>query len=77
MDAIVAIEEVLRKKIDVSAAFINVMGHAMPIPEPGYLFKDANTRSKSGVLYAGVDNGRLPLLYEAVDSGVMTANMTL
>jgi hypothetical protein len=50
------------------------MGHAMPIPQPGYLFKDANTnRSNPNLVYAGVDNGRLPLLFEAMDSGIMAA----
>jgi hypothetical protein len=73
-EAINAIEEVLDKKIDVSAAFINVMGHAMPIPKPGYLFNDANSKSTSGIIYAGVDNGRLPLLYEALDSGIIAAS---
>jgi len=50
---------------------IKVMGHAMPIPKPGYLFNDRNTNRKHPKLaYAGVDNGRLPLLLEAVDSGL-------
>ena len=72
-DALETIEEVLNKRIEVNVAFINVMGHAMAIPQPGYLFNDANTRSKNGMVYAGVDNGRLPLLYEALDSGIMAA----
>lgn len=73
-EALNAIEEVLNKKIDVNAAFINVMGHAMAIPKPGYLFNDANTKSSSGIVYAGVDNGRLPLLFEALDSGIAAAS---
>jgi hypothetical protein len=62
----------LRNQIE--KVFIKQMGHAMPIPQPGYLFKDANTnRSNPNLVYAGVDNGRLPLLFEAMDSGIMAA----
>ena len=51
--------------------YIKVMGHAMPIPTPGYLFNDKNQyRSNKNIVYAGVDNTRLPLFYEAVDSGL-------
>lgn len=51
--------------------YIKQMGHAMPIPKPGYLFNDANDhRSNPNLVYAGVDNGRLPLLFEAIDSGL-------
>ncbi len=60
----------LKNKIE--KVFIKQMGHAMPIPKPGYLFKDANeNRSNPNLVYAGVDNGRLPLLFEAMDSGLM------
>lgn len=62
------IEEFLGTKLSVKQAFIKVMGHAMPIPEPGYLFQE---RSKTTALsYAGVDTGRLPLLFDALDSGL-------
>ena len=55
---------------------IKAMGHAMAIPTPGFLFNDKNQyRRNKSLVYAGVDNGRLPLLYEAVDSGVMAAKM--
>ena len=55
---------------------IKVMGHAMPIPGKGYLFDDKNQyRKNSNIVYAGVDNSRLPLLFEAVDSGIMAAEM--
>jgi protoporphyrinogen oxidase len=55
----------------VQKIFIKVMGHGMPIPIPGYLFDDKNQyRSNRNIAYAGVDNGRLPLFYEAVDSGI-------
>jgi protoporphyrinogen oxidase len=60
----------LRK--DIEKVFIKQMGHAMPIPQPGYLFNDANkSRGNSNLAYAGVDNGRLPLLFEAIDSGTI------
>ncbi len=55
----------------VEHVYIKVMGHAMPIPGPGYLFNDKNaTRKYKNLTFAGVDNGRLPLLFEAVDSGL-------
>lgn len=55
----------------VQKVFIKQMGHAMPIPRQGYLFNDANeNRSNPNLVYAGVDNGRLPLLFEAIDSGI-------
>jgi hypothetical protein len=58
-------------KSEIEKAFIKQMGHAMPIPKPGYLFQDANTsRSNDKLVYAGVDNSRLPLLFEAMDSGI-------
>lgn len=51
--------------------YIKVMGHAMPVPVPGYLFNDRNeNRRYQGFTFAGVDNGRLPLLFEAMDSGI-------
>ena len=59
----------------VKHVFIKAMGHAMPVPVPGYLFDDKNLHDKSPrMAYAGVDNGRLPLLIEAVDSGIKAAN---
>lgn len=55
----------------VEHVYIKVMGHAMPIPGPGYLFNDKNAKRKhKNLTFAGVDNGRLPLLFEAVDSGL-------
>ena len=54
--------------------YITQMGHAMPIPIPGYLFVDANDfKSNANLVYAGVDNGKLPLLFEALDSGIVAA----
>lgn len=56
---------------DIMHVNIKVMGHAMPIPTPNYLFSDKNAlRKNKNIVFAGVDNGRLPLLYEALDSGI-------
>jgi len=47
------------------------MGHAMPVPKKGYLFDDKNKyRSDKNLVYAGVDNSRLPLFFEALDAGI-------
>ena len=59
----------------IEKVFIKVMGHAMPIPVPGYLFDDKNQyRKYKNLAFAGVDNSRLPLLLEAVDSGLCAIN---
>ncbi|WP_020527997.1 FAD-dependent oxidoreductase [Flexithrix dorotheae] len=56
----------------IKKVFMKVMGHAMPLASPGYLFNDRNLyRPHSKMVYAGVDNGRLPLFMEALDSGLM------
>lgn len=58
------------------SAHIKVMGHAMPIPTKGYLFKDRNSQTKhENFFFAGTDNGRLPLMFEALDSGIFAANL--
>jgi protoporphyrinogen oxidase len=55
---------------------IKVMGHTMAIPSPGFLFNDKNQyRVNKNLAYAGADNGRLPLLYEAVDSGIVAVKL--
>jgi protoporphyrinogen oxidase len=55
----------------IEKVFIKLMGHAMPIAKPGYLFDDKNQyRSEQHLVYAGVDNARLPVLFEALDSGI-------
>ncbi|MBC7792202.1 MAG: FAD-dependent oxidoreductase [Clostridia bacterium] len=55
---------------------IEKFGHAMPIPLPGKLFLNPNARRTSErVVYAGVDTGRLPLLAEALDSGLEAAKL--
>lgn len=62
------IESFLGAKLEVKQVFIKVMGHAMPIPEPGYLTKDRSQPTQ--LSYAGVDAGGLPLLFDALDSGL-------
>lgn len=67
------INKFYQQKIDssIEKVFIKVMGHAMPIPTPGYLLQDANEkRSCSHLTYAGVDNHRLPVFFDAMDSGI-------
>ncbi len=62
------IEQFLAQDITPEKTYIQLMGHAMAIPRPGFLFPNlGNTRLN----YAGVDAGRLPLLFEALDSGIM------
>jgi len=62
----------------IKKVFIKVMGHAMPIPIPNYLFKDKNLRrSKLNIVYAGTDNSRLPLMLEAIDSGLVAGDLIL
>lgn len=79
-DSMKYVGEFFGKKISnmVEKVFIKVMGHAMPIPAPGYLFNDRNdNREEENLVYAGVDNSRLPLLFEAIDSGIMAAEILL
>lgn len=52
--------------------YIKILAHAMPVPSPGYLFRETPA-IKNKVFFAGVDCFRLPLLYEAIDSGIMAA----
>ena len=56
----------------VKQAHIKLLGHAMPIPHPGYLTKD-RTLFKDNLAFAGVDTGRLPLMFDALDSGIQAA----
>jgi protoporphyrinogen oxidase len=76
-DVLTKIQEALNRKLSPEAAYINVMGHAMPIPKPGYLLKDANHSLDAQMIYAGVDNGRLPLLFEAIDSGILASKRVI
>ncbi|KXX72320.1 NAD(P)-binding protein [Flammeovirga sp. SJP92] len=60
----------------IEKVYINLMGHAMPIPIPDYLFNDLNdNREHEKLVYAGVDNGRLPFLTEAIDSGLKAVEL--
>ena len=60
----------------IQKVFLKVLGHAMPIPTVNYLLNDQNKyRSKPNLVYAGVDNGRLPLLFEAIDSGIQAVKL--
>ncbi len=66
--------------VDISSltrkVYVTIHGHGMPIPRPGYLFRDGNRkRSHRNLVYAGVDNGRLPLVFEALDSGLLAADL--
>lgn len=65
----------LHSQIDEAHVFLH--GHAMPIPAPGYLLNNRNKSliAEQGFFFAGVDNGRLPLLFEAVDSGLEAAEL--
>jgi protoporphyrinogen oxidase len=57
---------------------ITLHGHGMPIPEKDYLFRDMNEdRPYKNMVYAGVDNHRLPLFFEAVDSGIVSSELLL
>jgi hypothetical protein len=61
---------------DVDRVIIQKLGHAMPTPVPGTLFTNPNARrSCQRIVYAGVDTGRLPLLIEALDSGLEAARL--
>lgn len=74
------INEVLQEDITarIKKVFIKLHGHGMPIPRPGYLLRDGNaSRRFPNLVYAGVDNGRLPLIYEALDSGLMAGDLLL
>lgn len=55
--------------------YLKAMGHAMAIPKPGFLLRGITAvpgYPQFGL--AGVDGGRLPLMVEALDSGIMAAN---
>ncbi len=72
------IEEVFGKSItpQIEKVYLKVMGHAMPIPAPNYLLRDFNKEAAiTGIAFAGVDGGRLPLFFEAADSGLQAAKI--
>lgn len=69
------IEEETGKEFASTIKHVNLhfMGHAMPIPTPGYLSFEPVQRCSDRILLAGVDTGRLPLFFEACDSGIQAA----
>ena len=61
---------------DLRRVVVQKLGHAMPTPVPGSLGYDPNARrSDPRVVFAGVDTGRLPLVAEAMDSGLEAARL--
>jgi len=58
----------------VKHAYVKLLGHAMPIPAPGFLTKQ-RASLVDGMSFAGVDSGRLPLMFDAMDSGIQAANV--
>ncbi len=54
----------------IKKAFVKPMGHAMPVPSPGYLTRDKNRFQTQNLVFAGVDTGRLPVFFEAMDSAI-------
>ncbi|MBL4705434.1 MAG: NAD(P)-binding protein [Flavobacteriales bacterium] len=56
---------------------VNLMGHAMPVAKPGYLSLKDVPQISNNIVCAGVDTGRLPLFYEACDSGIQAANQLI
>jgi hypothetical protein len=53
----------------VKKAYVKLLGHAMPLPNLGYMTKSREL-FKDNLAFAGVDTGRLPLLFDAMDSGI-------
>lgn len=58
----------------VKHVYVKLLGHAMPIPIPGYLSKKRQLE-QNGLAFAGSDSGRLPLMFDALDSGIQAARM--
>lgn len=56
----------------IKQAFVRILGHAMPVPLTGYLTQKRQT-TFNGLHLAGVDTGRLPLMFDALDSGIVAA----
>ena len=65
-------------KKDISTAVkdvhVKLLGHAMQTPKPGYLTKSRSLIT-DGLAFAGVDTGRLPLFFDAMDSGIQASKM--
>lgn len=56
----------------VKQVYVKLIGHAMPLPLPGYLSKQRNLL-QNGLTFAGSDTGRLPLMFDSLDSGIQAA----
>ncbi len=56
----------------VKQVHVKLLGHAMPIPKLGYLTKQ-RVLEKDGLAFAGADTGRLPLMFDAMDSGIQAS----
>ena len=72
------IEQHTQMKIrdNIKKCFIKAHGHGMAICKPNFLFNDRNEIIKNThFAFAGCDNGRLPLFFEAVDSGLVAADI--
>lgn len=52
--------------------YVKLLGHAMPVPVPRYLSKKRQLE-QNGLSFAGADTGRLPLMFDALDSGIQAA----
>lgn len=60
----------------VEKVYLKGIGHAMAIPKPHFLLNDKNEqRNHENLVYAGVDNGRIPIFPEAIDSGIYASNL--
>ena len=53
------------------------MAHAMPMPKPNYLSFDSVPSFGKNIIIAGADTGRLPLFFDACDSGLQAAQQLL
>ena len=60
----------------VKKAYVKLLGHAMPLPKPGYMTKSRELITDN-LAFAGVDTGRLPLLFDAMDSGIQATKRIL
>jgi hypothetical protein len=70
-DALEKISQYYGKDITkyVKKAYVKLLGHAMPLPKVGYLTKERKLVHEN-LAFAGVDTGRLPVLFDAMDSGI-------
>jgi NAD(P)-binding Rossmann-like domain len=59
---------------DIKRCFIKAHGHGIPIPSPGHMDIRKTIHSSKKLAFAGADYGRLPLLFDVIDSGLQAAN---